>query len=166
LSALDNVQLGLGANRVTSSLAAGFGEAFGSRGAASRRTRAYDALDAVGLAALAERPAESLALGDQRRLEIARALVSEPRLILLDEPVAGVARDEEERLLALLRRLNEERGITMLVIEHNVRFVRQLCTTVSVMAAGRLVFEAPPEQAIAAPAVRALYFGEAHARAP
>src|SRR5690606_37717539 len=116
----------------------------------------------VGLEELAHEPARRLSLGNQRRLEIARAIVSRPRLILLDEPVSGVAEEEEHRIAELLAHLNRQHGITMLLIEHNIAFVRRLAHSMSVMAAGRIIASGEPEQTIARPEVRQQYFGEAH----
>jgi ABC-type branched-subunit amino acid transport system ATPase component len=118
------------------------------------------ALDSVGLASHAYSPAGSLSLGDQRRLEIARAIVSNPRLIMLDEPVSGVAESEIEELRQLLLRINAERRIAMLVVEHNIPFVTRLCRTMSVMGAGSIVAEGKPSDVISLPMVRQLYFGE------
>src|SRR5205823_3862433 len=109
---------------------------------------------------LAEQTAQSLSLGDQRRLELARAIVSNPRLVLLDEPVSGVSRDEELRILGLLRRLSAERAITLLVIEHNIHFIRRLCERLSVMVAGRMLAQGDPEAVINDAQVRSTYFGE------
>jgi ABC-type branched-subunit amino acid transport system ATPase component len=124
------------------------------------RREALLALESVGLASQAYSPAGSLSLGDQRRLEVARAIVSNPRLILLDEPVSGVAESEIEDLRQLLLRINAERKIAMLVVEHNIPFVAQICKTMSVMGAGRIVAEGHPADVISRPTVRQLYFGE------
>ena len=126
----------------------------------ARRNAALESLAAVGIDHLAEHNAQSLSLGDQRRLELARAIVSNPRLVLLDEPVSGVSRDEELRILALLRRLSAERAITMLVIEHNIHFIRRLCDRLSVMVSGRMLAQGDPETVINDPQVRSIYFGE------
>jgi branched-chain amino acid transport system permease protein len=124
------------------------------------RVRALAVLEAVGLAGQAQARAGSLSLGEQRRLELARAIVSEPRLILLDEPVSGVAESEAEDLRELLIRINAERRIAMLVVEHNIPFVAKLCQSLSVMGAGRVVAEGKPAEVISLPMVRQLYFGE------
>jgi branched-chain amino acid transport system permease protein len=158
LSCLDNVVLGIGANGLFGSLARSFDEAFGGPGAQARRQAALEALAAVGLAGAADRPAQSLPLGDQRRLEIARAIVSRPRLLLLDEPVSGLDLDEEGRMRELLRALNEDSSVTMVVVSHNIRFVLELCGTLSVMAAGQVIAEGDPREVIAHPAVRDHYF--------
>ena len=100
------------------------------------RRQALAALAAVGLADDADLTAATLSLGNQRLLEIARAMVSEPKLILLDEPASGISEQEGEHLLKLLLRINSERNIAMLVIEHNIPFIAKLCRTMSVMGAG------------------------------
>jgi len=162
LSCLDNVIIGLGRNGVADALAASVGEVAGSAGTRDAARKALDALREVGLEELAHEPARRLSLGNQRRLEIARAIVSRPRLILLDEPVSGVAEEEEHRIAELLAHLNRQHGITMLLIEHNIAFVRRLAHSMSVMAAGRIIASGEPEQTIARPEVRQQYFGEAH----
>jgi branched-chain amino acid transport system permease protein len=165
LSCLDNVVLGRGKNGVLHSLGASLPDVFNTVGARKMKVEARAALVDVGIDHLRDERASRLSLGDQRRLEIARALVSQPKLILLDEPVSGVARDEEASIADLLRRLNAERGVTMLLIEHNIGFVRNLCRTLSVMAAGRIIAEGVTEQVIKLPEVRREYFGEVTANA-
>jgi ABC-type branched-subunit amino acid transport system ATPase component len=141
-------------------MAASFDYFAGGAASARERCRAFFALESVGLADHAQARAGSLSLGDQRRLEIARAIVSEPRLILLDEPVSGVAELEIEDLRQLLIRINAERQIAMLVVEHNIAFVTMLCRSLSVMGAGRILAEGKPSEVISLPIVRQLYFGE------
>ncbi len=160
LSCLDNVILGRGRNSVAQSLGGSVQDVLSTAGAKTAAEEARAALVAVGIGHLCNERAANLSLGDQRRLEIARAIVSQPKLILLDEPVSGIARDEESRIADLLQRLNFERGITMLLIEHNIGFVRGLCRTISVMAAGRVLAEGLAEDVIKLPQVRREYFGE------
>jgi branched-chain amino acid transport system permease protein len=160
LSCLDNVIIGRGQNGVMHSIAGSFDHFLGSRSAAAARREAMIALDSVGLADVADVAAGSLSLGNQRRLEIARAIVSNPRLIMLDEPVSGVAETELEGLRELLLRINAERQIAMLLVEHNISFVADLCQTMSVMGAGRIVAEGAPADVLSLPLVRQLYFGE------
>jgi branched-chain amino acid transport system permease protein len=160
LSCLDNVIIGLGRNAVLRAMGVSFDNF--ARGAATRGAQrvALAALESVGLAAQAYSRAGSLSLGDQRRLELARAIVCHPRLILLDEPVSGLAESETEDLRELLLRINAERGIAMLVVEHNIPFVSRLCRSLSVMGGGRIVAEGKPADVISLPVVRQLYFGE------
>jgi len=165
LSCLDNVIMGVGCNGIGHSVAASMHEACGSRQYRALRDRAIAALSEVGLQSLMDVPANRLSLGNQRRLEIARAIVSRPRLILLDEPVSGVSPEEQAQIAALLLGLNRDHGITMLVIEHDISFVRAVCHGISVMAAGRIIAEGKPESVIRLPEVRRQYFGEFDASA-
>jgi ABC-type branched-subunit amino acid transport system ATPase component/ABC-type branched-subunit amino acid transport system permease subunit len=161
LSCLDNVLLGRGQNGVAQSVGASLQEVFNTPSYQQAAEVAHAALGEVGIGHLWNTRAANLSLGDQRRLEIARAIISRPKLILLDEPVSGIGSEEEKRIAALLRRLNREHGITILLIEHNIGFVRGLCSTVSVMAAGRVIAVGAAEDVMAVPEVRREYFGEA-----
>ena len=120
--------------------------------------RARDALEFVGLADKAELRAAALAYGDQRRLEIARALAPEPRLLLLDEPAAGMNPAETEALAALVRRLRDSRT-TVLLVEHDMGFVMNISDSVTVLNFGRLIFDGPALQARQDPAVIEAYLG-------
>ncbi len=160
LSCLDNVMIGLGRNSVLQSIGASFGELAGNRALSEARQRCLAALAAVGLADMARLPAKLLSLGNQRRLEIARAIVARPRIILLDEPVSGLSSEEAARLRDLLLDINARDGVAMLLIEHNIGFVTDLCRTVSVMGSGQVIAEGEARQVIALPEVRRLYFGE------
>jgi ABC-type branched-subunit amino acid transport system ATPase component/ABC-type branched-subunit amino acid transport system permease subunit len=160
LSCLDNVIIGLGRNAVTQAVVTSLDHFAGGPATHGAKRRAQAVLESVGLDGQAHSRGGSLSLGDQRRLELARAIVSEPRLILLDEPVSGVAESEAEDLRELLIRINAERGIAMLVVEHNIPFVAKLCQSMSVMGAGRIIAEGRPEEVISLPIVRQLYFGE------
>ena len=128
--------------------------------AAARRTRdeARALLASFGMMAYADHPAGALAYGDQRRVEIMRALASGPRLLLLDEPVAGMNDVEADRLGGLIRRLADG-GMAVLLVEHNMRFVTALCDAVHVLEAGRLLASGTPSTVIADPAVIEAYLG-------
>jgi len=160
LTCLDNVLMGLGENGVGTALRRSAEEAAGTAAARARAERALEALRAVGIGHLAAETAGNLSLGNQRCLEIARALVSNPKLLMLDEPVSGLELEEQDQVRELLRRINAERGTTMLVIEHNVRFVVGLSHTMSVMHMGRLLAEGEPQRVVEEPEVRRVYFGE------
>src|SRR2546430_558679 len=117
----------------------------------------------VGRGARGQDPAGTLSPGDQRRLEIARAFVSRPRIILLDEPVSGVSAEEAQRLRELLIMINRELGITMVVIEHNIGFLVSLCQRISVMTEGHILAEGDAAAMGSDPRVRLAYFGEREA---
>jgi branched-chain amino acid transport system ATP-binding protein len=125
--------------------------------------RAERALDRVGLGAEASRPAESLPIGQQRAVQVARALCGEPRLLLLDEPASGLRAAERQRLAALLGDLSRE-GLSMLLIEHDVAFVTRLAGRITVMDRGRVIAEGPPERIREDPAVIAAYLGRERER--
>ena len=121
--------------------------------------RALAALDFVGLGDKAEAPAAALAYGDQRRLEIARAIAPDPALLLLDEPAAGMNPAETMALAALVRRIRD-RGTTVLLIEHHMGFVMHLSERVTVLNFGRRIFAGAPDEVRAAPVVIEAYLGQ------
>jgi branched-chain amino acid transport system ATP-binding protein len=124
--------------------------------------RALRALDRVGLGGAAGRPAESLPIGQQRAVQVARALCGEPRLLLLDEPASGLRAAERQRLAALLRDLRGE-GLSMLLIEHDVAFVTGLASRITVMDRGRAIAEGEPARIREDPTVIAAYLGRERA---
>jgi ABC-type branched-subunit amino acid transport system ATPase component len=120
--------------------------------------KARDILDFVGLPAkLQLRPSE-LTLGDQRRVEMARALASEPKLLLLDEPAAGMNPTETNELGSLIRRIRDQ-GITILLVEHHVRLIMGIADNVTVLSAGSVVASGPPNVIQRDPAVISAYLG-------
>src|SRR3989441_1842835 len=154
LTAVENVLVGRHARMRSDVL-----RRFWPRGAPDRRDRerAGLLLERLGLT----RPqalAGELAYGDQRRLEIARALASEPRLLILDEPAAGMNPTESARLRELMRALVAE-GLTIVLIEHDVRLVMGTCERVAVLNFGRKIAEGTPVEIQASPIVREAYLG-------
>ena len=129
------------------------------RDARRARARAMDLLATVGVAARAGELAETLSYGEQRRVEIARALASGPRLLLLDEPTAGMNAQEAEAIGALARRLSAE-GLTILMVEHNVGLVTAFCDRCTVMNFGRFLAEGEPRACLAEASVQEAYFGK------
>ncbi|MCA9836502.1 MAG: ABC transporter ATP-binding protein [Trueperaceae bacterium] len=129
------------------------------RGNRALEKKAVALLDPLGLASDLEQPAGKLPYGKQRRLEIARALATEPKLLLLDEPAAGMVQEEQQDLALLLKQLREE-GLSLLVIDHNIAFLTSLCDRIQVMHHGELVAEGLPQEVVKNPVVIEAYLGE------
>ena len=127
--------------------------------------RARALLAEVGLSGKEDAPAAALAYGDQRRLEIARALASRPRLLLLDEPAAGMPTSETARLMDLIRDL-PRRGVAVLLVEHNMDVVMNVCERVAVLNFGRKIADDSPSVIRADPAVIEAYLGAEETEAP
>jgi ABC-type branched-subunit amino acid transport system ATPase component len=127
-----------------------------------RHSREYAraVLERLGLAELEERYAETLSYGDQRRLEIARALAASPRFLLLDEPAAGMNEAESDGLRESIERIRRERGCGVLVVDHDLRLIMRLCEHIYVLNEGVLISEGTPETVRRDPAVLAAYIGE------
>jgi branched-chain amino acid transport system ATP-binding protein len=123
------------------------------------RARATEALERVGLAGWRDRSAESLPLGQQRALQVARALCARPRLLLLDEPASGLRAPEREALSVLIESLRGDLSAIMLV-EHDVAMVTRLADRVTVLDLGAVIAEGAPAAVTADPRVRAAYLGE------
>ena len=122
--------------------------------------RALAVLDLVGMGEYAATLAGDLPLGLARLVEVGRALCTEPRLLLLDEPSSGLRLEESQRLAALLRSLRDDQGLSLLVVEHDMDFVLNLCDDVSVLDFGKLLAAGTPGEIQKDPAVQAAYLGE------
>jgi ABC-type branched-subunit amino acid transport system ATPase component len=147
LSALDNVAVArlYGARpAVTTSVA---------------RREAGDLLQRVGLAWARDLPAGRLTVAERKRLEVARALATRPRLLLLDEPLAGLNPHEAAEALALFAGIHDD-GVTVMIVEHNVGAVRAFCGRIMVLNSGQKIAEGPPDPVLADPRVVEVYLGE------
>ena len=123
------------------------------------RLKAEDVLEDLGLGSLVTTEAGSLSRGDKRRLELAMGLAQEPRLLLLDEPTAGMARHDTNATIDLLKRIKAQ-GMTKVIIEHHMHVVFSLADRISVLAGGRIICQGTPEEVKADPRVKEAYLGE------
>jgi branched-chain amino acid transport system ATP-binding protein len=122
------------------------------------RERAAALLERIGLAGRADERARNLSYGEQRRVEIARALAAEPRILLLDEPTAGMNPLEVQSVAALIRQVAAG-GHSVLLIEHNVKLVMDVCDRITVLSFGKVIARGPPAEVARDPAVVAAYLG-------
>ena len=152
LTAIENVQMALLSHdsRIFS---------FWQKAAAYKRDEALALLEQVGMAAQADRPCSVLAYGDVKRVELAIAMANAPKLLLMDEPTAGMAPKERNELMALTKRLVVERGMAVLFTEHSMDVVFAYADRMIVLARGRLIAEGGPETIRAHPKVQEVYFG-------
>ena len=130
------------------------------RTAAGARAQALSVLRQLDLVAKAGLPASSLTLPDRKRLEVARALATRPKLLLLDEVMAGLRPTECDQMVSVFRELNRSQGVTILLIEHVMRAVMALAQHVGVLHHGELIARGTPEEVVKHPAVLECYLGE------
>jgi branched-chain amino acid transport system ATP-binding protein len=151
LSVAENVETGLFADYPTPT-------------GTARRRLVEEALRLQGLGSYAHRAVGTLPYGLQKRTEIARALIARPRILLLDEPAAGLGAVDWRSLVASLQQAREEMGFGMLLIDHNVAFVTALADTLTVLANGRLILSGDPQRVLGDSEVARIYLGDSHAQ--
>ncbi len=144
LSIIENMMVGLHLRSRAGLFGCGLATASTRAEERRLRERAMESLEFVGFADFADRPADALSFGQQRIVEIARALIAEPKIVLLDEPAVGLSVSRVAELEVLLRRIRSEKQVTLVMIEHVIRLVMGVCDRIVVMEAGRKIADGPP----------------------
>jgi branched-chain amino acid transport system ATP-binding protein len=145
MSALENVMVGVDAHHKTGAIGATLGLPWHRKEEKQGRERARELLDFVGIGRVEHNVAKNLSYGDQRRLEIARALATDPKLLLLDEPAAGLNPAEKNSLQALIRKIRDD-GRTVLLIEHDMGLVMHISDRLAVLDFGQKIAEGLPHE--------------------
>jgi branched-chain amino acid transport system ATP-binding protein len=161
LPVIDNVKAGLQSHAPRSLIGTLLSSPTFRRQEDELTTRAMELLRLFGLDRHRDRLARHLPYGDQRRLEIARAVATGPRILLLDEPNAGMNPVETQELLGLIRRLRDEQAITIVLVAHDIPLVMNLCDRIQVLNYGRIIAEGDPAAVRSDPEVIAAYLGQA-----
>ncbi|MEE0968669.1 MAG: ABC transporter ATP-binding protein [Clostridia bacterium] len=160
LSVLDNVKVGLH-NSINENMFSAVTHLFGYAKAEKKaKEKAMELLDFFGMADLAKAPAGSLPYGAQRRLEIARALGTSPKIILLDEPAAGMNPSETAELMENIRRIRDNFGIAVMLIEHDMKLVMNICEGICVLDHGKVIAKGTPDEIKANQKVVEAYLGK------
>ncbi|MFN3852883.1 MAG: ABC transporter ATP-binding protein [Phreatobacter sp.] len=164
MSVLDNILIGRHVHMRPSALGALFYWWWAQKEELANRRIVEEVIEFMQLQDIRDEPVDVIPLGLQKRVELARALVAEPRLLILDEPMAGMNQEEKEYIARFILDAREERGVTVLIIEHHMDVVTAICDRVVVLSYGEIISQGRPQEAIAHPKVVSAYLGERAAR--
>jgi branched-chain amino acid transport system ATP-binding protein len=164
MSVLDNILLGRHVHMHPSALASLFYWVWAAREEVAHRRVVEEIIDFMQLQDIRDEPVEVIPPGLQKRVELARALVAEPKFLILDEPMAGMNQEEKEYIARFILDARDERGVTILLIEHHMDVVSSICDRVMVLSYGETLAEGKPREAISQPQVVAAYLGRRAAR--
>jgi branched-chain amino acid transport system ATP-binding protein len=159
MTVLENVMTGYHSRTRTGLLGSGLSLSSFRSQEAEARAKALDALEFVGMSQFASRDGGELSFGQQRMIEIARAIVGEPRVLLLDEPAVGLSLDRVHDLEALVKKIRSERGMTVLIVEHVIRLIMSLCDRITVLASGAKIAEGTADEVTQDEKVAEAYLG-------
>jgi branched-chain amino acid transport system ATP-binding protein len=160
LSVLDNVMLGRHVHMRTGVFDAALYVGRATRDEARNRRLCDEVIDFLGLAYCRDQIVGGLPYGVQKRVELARALAAEPKLLLLDEPMAGMTVEDKEEMVGAILDINEDRGVTVILIEHDMGVVMDISRNIAVLDFGKLIAEGPPDVVRRDPTVIRAYLGE------
>jgi branched-chain amino acid transport system ATP-binding protein len=160
MTVLDHVKLARYSKIHYGLIGAFFGTARRHREEAESEKMAYSLLEMVGIRHVADQVVINLPYGVQRRVEMARALASEPQLLLLDEPTAGMNPEELAEMMEVIRRVRDELGLAIFLIEHRMKVVMDLCEIIQTLDFGEVIAEGPPEEIRSNPRVIDAYLGK------
>jgi ABC-type branched-subunit amino acid transport system ATPase component len=166
LSAVENVMLGYHTRTPLNLFMASFRTPGARRLESTAKTAALAAMDRVGIADLADRQISQLPFGDQKKVDLARALVAEAACILLDEPMAGLSAEEKDSMCQVLSELRSSGGPTIVLVEHDMRVVGELCSSIAVLDAGELIAEGPTAEVLNLKVVIEAYMGGGGSQSP
>jgi branched-chain amino acid transport system ATP-binding protein len=166
MTVLDNLLLGRHVHMKTGVLGAFAYWGFAQREEVAHRRRVEDIIDFLRIQDLRRRPTGSLAYGLQKRVELGRALALDPKILLLDEPMGGCNHEEKEDMARFILDVNEEWGVTVILIEHDMGVVMDISDRVAVLDMGQKIAQGTPDEVRAEPRVIKAYLGETKTSAP
>ncbi|MCZ0735601.1 ABC transporter ATP-binding protein [Phreatobacter sp. AB_2022a] len=164
MSVLDNILIGRHVHMRPSALGTFFYWWWAQKEELANRRIVEEIIEFMQLQDIRDEPVDVIPLGLQKRVELARALVAEPRFLILDEPMAGMNQEEKEYIARFILDAREARGVTILIIEHHMDVVTAICDRVVVLSYGEIISEGKPHEAIAHPRVVSAYLGERAAK--